>query len=123
MGVESVWQLIGNIIIGFGVLCMVFGVLSLFAMKDFYPRILVASKIDTVGFLSFIIGFAFRHGFSFFTAKLFFILIIMLVLNPFVAHILASSAYKSGYEVVDTDEDGEQLEEDEGPVEDEGEEA
>ena len=107
MGIETVWDLIGNIIIGVGVVCMIFGAACLFMLKDFYPRILVASKIDTVGLLSFIIGFAFRHGFSFFTGKLFIILIIMLVLNPFVAHILASSAYKSGYEVVNVEDEGE----------------
>ncbi|MCL2187887.1 MAG: monovalent cation/H(+) antiporter subunit G [Defluviitaleaceae bacterium] len=113
MGIENVWQFIGNIIIGFGVFCMFFGAVSLFALKDFYPRILVASKIDTVGLLSFIIGFAFRHGVSFFTGKLFILMIIMLVLNPFVAHILASSAYKSGYEVLDVEDEEENLGEDE----------
>ncbi|MCL2203316.1 MAG: monovalent cation/H(+) antiporter subunit G [Defluviitaleaceae bacterium] len=107
MGIENIWQLIGNIIIGFGVFCMIFGAVSLFVLKDFYPRILVASKIDTVGLLSFVIGFAFRHGLSFFTGKLFIILIIMLVLNPFVAHILARSAYRSGHELAAEAEEGE----------------
>ena len=111
MGIDTVWDLIGNIIIGIGVFCMIFGAGCLFFLKDFYPRILVASKIDTVGLLSFIIGFAFRHGISFFTGKLFIIMVIMLVLNPFVAHILASSAYKSGYEVVDVEDEEENLEE------------
>jgi multicomponent Na+:H+ antiporter subunit G len=101
MGVENVWQLIGNIIIGLGVAFMIFGGVGLFTLKDFYPRILVASKIDTVGVMSLILGFALRHGVSFFTGKLFLILIIMLILNPLVAHIVARSAFLSGYEVVD----------------------
>ena len=106
MGVDNIWQLIGNIIIGFGVAFMIFGAVGLFTLKDFYPRILVASKIDTVGFLTLIIGFALRHGISFFTGKLFLIMIIMLVLNPLVAHIVARSAYKSGYKVTDEKEAG-----------------
>jgi multicomponent Na+:H+ antiporter subunit G len=112
MGVENIWQFIGNIIIALGMVFMFFGAVLLLIQKDFYPRILVASKIDTVGLLSFIIGFAFRQGFSFFTGKLFILLAVVLVLNPFVAHILAGSAFKSGYNVVDVN-DGE-LKEDEG---------
>ena len=77
---------------------MLFGIIGLFQPgKDFYYRILVACKIDTVGMLTIAIGLALRHGFSFFTGKLFLIVIIILVLNPFVAHIVARAAYKSGY--------------------------
>jgi len=101
MGVESVWQLVGNIVIGIGAAFMVFGALSLFRLKDFYSRILVASKIDTVGLMTLIIGFALRHGISFFTGKLFLIMVIMLVLNPLVAHLVAGLAYSSGYGEVD----------------------
>ncbi|MCL2365126.1 MAG: monovalent cation/H(+) antiporter subunit G [Defluviitaleaceae bacterium] len=111
MSVNSIWDLLGNIVIGFGVVCMAFGAVSLFALKDFYPRLLIASKIDTVGMLSFIIGFALRHGITFFTGKLFVIMLIILVMNPFVAHIIARSAYDSGYDVVDVEATDENLEE------------
>ena len=76
---------------------MLFGIIGLFKFKDFYIRILVASKIDTVGFLTFIIGVGFIHGFSFFTAKLVLIGVIMLLLNPLVAHVVARSAYSHGH--------------------------
>jgi len=86
------------IVMGLGAAFMLFGVLGIFqTKKDFYYRILVACKIDTVGFLTLAIGVAIRHGFSFFTGKLFLIVIIIMVLNPLVAHIVARSAYKSGY--------------------------
>ncbi|MCL1862990.1 MAG: monovalent cation/H(+) antiporter subunit G [Defluviitaleaceae bacterium] len=94
-----VW--LGNIIIVLGICFMIFGAWGLFKLKDFYSRILVASKIDTVGVVSLIIGFALRHGFSFFSSKLFLIMVILLVLNPLVAHILARSAYISGHDVGD----------------------
>jgi len=90
--------LISYIVMGIGVAFMLFGVIGIFQRKkDFYYRILVACKIDTVGFLTIIIGLAIRHGFSFFTGKLFLIAIIMMVLNPLVAHIMVRSAYNSGY--------------------------
>ena len=91
-------HIVGYIVMGIGVAFMLFGVLGLFQPgKDFYYRILVACKIDTVGFMTIVIGVAIRHGFSFFTGKLFLIMIIIMVLNPLVAHIVARSAYKSGY--------------------------
>ena len=97
--------IIGNVLIGVGIAFMIFGAWSLFKLKDFYPRILIASKIETVGILTVIIGFALRHGISWFTGKLLLILIIMLILNPLVAHITARSAYLSGYEVTETTKD------------------
>ncbi|MCL2378896.1 MAG: monovalent cation/H(+) antiporter subunit G [Defluviitaleaceae bacterium] len=91
-------QILSYVVMGIGVMFMLFGVLGIFqTKKDFYYRILVACKIDTVGFLTIVIGMAIRHGFSFFTGKLLLIVIIMMVLNPLVAHIIVRSAYNSGY--------------------------
>jgi len=90
--------ILSYIVMGLGVVFMLFGVLGIFqTKKDFYYRILVACKIDTVGFLTIVIGVAIRHGISFFTGKLFLIAIIMMVLNPLVAHIMVRSAHNSGY--------------------------
>ena len=90
--------ILSYILMGLGAVFMLFGVIGIFqTKKDFYYRILVACKIDTVGFLTLTIGVAVRHGFSFFTGKLFLIIVIIMVLNPLVAHIVARSAYKSGY--------------------------
>jgi len=91
-------NILSYMVMGIGVVFMLFGVLGIFQpKKDFYYRVLVACKIDTVGFLTIIIGVAIRHGFSFFTGKLLLIVIIMMVLNPLVAHIMVRSAYNSGY--------------------------
>ena len=96
---QAVFEVMGNILIGAGAIFMVFGAVGLFRFKDFYPRILIASKIDTVGLLTILIGVALRHGLSFFTGKVLLIIVIILVLNPLVAHIVASAAHESGYEV------------------------
>jgi multicomponent Na+:H+ antiporter subunit G len=76
----------------------VFGVIGLFQRnKDFYYRVLIGCKVDTVGMLTIGIGMALRHGFSFFTGKVFLIMLIIVVLNPFVAHIVAQAAHRSGF--------------------------
>lgn len=95
-------EMIGNAIIGIGIIFMIFGVIGLFMFKDFYPRLLIASKIDTVGLLTLLFGIVLHHGISFFSGKVLLIVIIILILNPLVAHIVARSAYHSGYQLEGT---------------------
>ena len=102
MEIMEIVSIIGGIVMGIGIAFMVFGVVCIFWLRDFYPRILVASKIDTVGLLTFLLGVCLQHGFSFFSAKVLLIVIIILVLNPLVAHIVARSAYLSGYQLEGT---------------------
>jgi len=91
-------QILAYVVMGIGVAFMLLGVIGIFKPnKDFYYRILVACKIDTVGILTLGFGLALYHGFSFFTGKILLIVIIILVLNPFVAHIMARAAHRSGY--------------------------
>ena len=95
---QEVISTIGYVVIGIGVVFMLVGVVGLFQKgKDFYYRLLVACKVDTVGLLTIAIGLALRHGISFFTGKMLLITIIILVLNPFVAHIIGRAAYRTGY--------------------------
>jgi len=98
--------MLGYIIMGIGLAFMFLGIIGILQPKrDFYYRILVSCKIDTVGILTFCIGLAIRHGFTFFTGKVFLILIIMLILNPLVAHIMARSAYNGGYVPISENEE------------------
>jgi len=93
--------LAGDIIIGLGVIFIFFGVFGLFRFDNFYGRILVTAKIDTVGTLTFALGLAIKHGLSFFTFKLMMLVILMLVINPLATHIVLRSAYLSGYKIDD----------------------
>ena len=99
MDAYPILEIIGNIVIAIGVFFMLFGVIGIFRFKDFYHRILVASKIDTVGMITLLLGLAIRHGISFFSAKMVLMMIIVLILNPLVAHIMVRSAYRSGYKL------------------------
>ena len=94
-------ETLGNIIIAAGILFMLFGVIGIFKYKNFYPRILITAKIDTVGTLTLIIGLMIKHGLNFFSLKLLLLLGVMLVLNPLAAHMVARSAYLSGYKPED----------------------
>jgi multicomponent Na+:H+ antiporter subunit G len=93
--------ILSNIVIGVGLLFMAFGIVGLFRFKDFYPSMLVSSKIDTVGMLTVILGIGIRHGISFFTGKLLLIVVIFLILNPLVAHVLTRAAHGAGHKVKD----------------------
>ena len=92
-------EILSNIVIGLGLALMAIGIFGLYKYKDFYPSILISSKIDTVGMITVILGIAIRHGISFFSGKLMLILVIILILNPLVAHVLTRSAYAAGHKV------------------------
>ncbi|MCL2006515.1 MAG: monovalent cation/H(+) antiporter subunit G [Treponema sp.] len=93
--------ILGNIVVIIGILFMFFGVIGLFKFKNFYPRILVTAKIDTVGTITILTGLILKHGFGPFSLKLLLLLVIMLILNPLAAHMVARSAYLSGYTTED----------------------
>jgi len=99
MEFAEIINIISHVVIIIGIGFMAFGAICLFRFRDFYPRLLVAAKIDTVGMLTLLFGICLRHGFSFFSAKVVLIMIIILVLNPMVAHLVARAAYKAGYQI------------------------
>jgi len=91
--------LISNIMIGVGLFFAGVGLLALFRFKNFYPRVLAASKIDTVGTITILLGLALRHGFSWFSAKVILLMFIIILINPLVAHILTRYAYAAGHRI------------------------
>jgi len=90
------WVL-GEILIILGLLFMLFGVIGLFKFRRFYPRILIAAKIDTVGLITIFSGVMVRHGFSFFTLRVLLLLGLILITNPMTTYIIARFANLSGY--------------------------
>jgi len=90
-------QIVGEIFIILGLLFMLFGVIGLFKFRRFYPRILIAAKIDTVGLITIFVGVMIRHGFSFFTLRVFLLLGLILIMNPMTTYIIARFANLSGY--------------------------
>ena len=92
-------EILGTIIVTAGIIFMFFGIIGIFKFENFYTRILVTAKIDTVGALTLMIGLTVKHGISAFSLKLLLLMCIMLILNPLASHMVARSAYLSGYKV------------------------
>ena len=91
--------ILSDVIIAIGLVFMLFGVVGVFRFRNFYQRILVSSKIDTVGLLTIIAGIIIKKGFSFFSFKIGLIAGILLILNPLSTHITARCAYRSGHKL------------------------
>jgi len=94
-------KIAGDIIIYIGIIFMIFGVIGIFRFKNFYARILVSTKIDTVGVFTIIIGMLVKHGIGIFSLKLLLLLALIFIVNPLVTHVIANSAYSGGYKKED----------------------
>jgi len=89
----------GHILIYLGIFFVMAGTLGLFRYRNFYARILLSSQIDTVGFLTLMAGVIIRSGFNFFSAKILLICLLGLIISPLNTHVIARSAYRSGYKL------------------------
>jgi multicomponent Na+:H+ antiporter subunit G len=98
---ESSMIIAGEVIIAVGVVFVLFGVIGIVRFKNFYKRILVTAKIDTVGAITIFIGVAVRNGLSFFSLKVLLLMFIMVIINPLATHMIARSAYLSDYKTDD----------------------
>lgn len=93
----TVVTVIGQAIILAGLLVTAFGVYAVLKLDGFYPRIVVTSKVEAMGFLTVIIGCIVLVGFSVVSIKLLLILVFELLTVATSAHAVARSAWVSGY--------------------------
>lgn len=101
-------EILGVIVSGIGMIFIAIGLIGMFRFDNFYARALVASKVDTVGYITVLFGVMIRHGFQLFTLKLFLLVIIMMTINPVVTHILIRGAHMSGYRLSKGDGESEE---------------
>lgn len=94
-----IFGFVGNVIICIGIIFVALGVYGIFRFSEFYSRILIASKVDTVGVITIMLGVIIKQGMSYFSLKVLLILIFMIIINPLVTHSIARSAYLGGYKV------------------------
>ena len=87
----------GEIIVWIGIVSILFGVIGIIKYRDFFKRILMTAKIDTVGVITIIIGLAVKHGISFFSLKALVLMGIVMIISPLATHMIARGAYLSGY--------------------------
>jgi len=87
------------IILVFSWIFIVFGMISIFRLKNMYSRILAATTIDTVASLLVIIGVIFVAGSFDFIIRLIILLLFLLITNPISSHVNIRSAYLMGIPV------------------------
>jgi multicomponent Na+:H+ antiporter subunit G len=63
-------DLLAYLLVTIALIFMALGVIGLFRFKDFYSRILISAKIETVGFLTIMIGLIILSGFSYAAMKI-----------------------------------------------------
>lgn len=91
--------MIGTIIIAIGISFVSLGIIGLFRFDNFYARALAASKVDTVGYITILVGVIIKSGLTFLSLKIGMLLVITLIINPLTTHMITRSAYVSGYTV------------------------
>jgi multicomponent Na+:H+ antiporter subunit G len=87
------------IILAFSWIFIIFGMISIFRLKNMYSRILAATTIDTVASLLVIIGVIFVAGSFEFIIRLIILLLFLLITNPISSHVNIRSAYLMGIPV------------------------
>lgn len=90
-------QLVGQVVIGIGLFVMAFGVYAIIRLRHFYSRLVITSKVETLGFIIVLLGAMILTGFSLMTLKIFIILLFELVTLPVASHAIARSAYVNGF--------------------------
>ena len=98
-------ELIGNIIICIGVLFVIFGVIGIYRFRNFYSRVLIGAKIDTVGFITICTGSIVRSGFTWFSLKVLLLVAVVMIINPVVTHAITRSAHFGGLRMEKEEED------------------
>lgn len=89
----------GNAMIVIGLIFMAFGVLGIFRFKDYFSRVLIGGKVDTVGFITILIGLLLKNGVTYFSGKILLVLVLYIVTNPIATHAITRSAHLSGYKI------------------------
>jgi multicomponent Na+:H+ antiporter subunit G len=74
---------------------MIVGMVGVFRFRRFFSRILITSTIESMGFLSILIGIVIYAGISFFALKTLLIMALFVLTNPLSTHSIGRSAYLS----------------------------
>lgn len=96
---DALTNLIANIIIIIGLIFMALGIFGTFRFHDFFNRILITAKVDTVGFITILAGYMLKMGFTFFSLKVLLVLILYVVTNPIATHAILRCADIRNYKI------------------------
>lgn len=89
-------NIIGSLLILFGLALMIIGSVGLLRLPDFFARTHAASKVDTVGIVVALVGISFLGEGWIDSGKVLIAALLIMLTNPVAAHMLARAAYQSG---------------------------
>ena len=85
-------EIASGVLLLIGVLAMLVGGIGILRMPDLFTRLHAVGITDTLGAAAILLGLAFIAGWSLLLVKLFFILAVLLLLNPTASHALGRAA-------------------------------
>lgn len=91
--------LVGQGLVVLGVLFVAAGVYSVLRYREFYSRVVITAKVDTVGFMTIMIGLIVMEGISAVSLKILLVLLFELMTSPLATHAIAHSAFSAGYRI------------------------
>ena len=91
--------LIGRALVLLGILFIATGVYSVLRYREFYSRVVITAKVDTVGFITVMIGLMLLEGTTFASLKVLIIIVFEMLTSPLSTHAIAHSAYTAGYRI------------------------
>lgn len=86
-------QWIGAAMLLLGTFFVFTGALGLLRMPDFFTRLHPAGIVDAAGIPLILLGLMLISGFTLFSAKIFILLLFLLLASPTACHALAKAAY------------------------------
>lgn len=92
----SILDIISSFLLIAGVFFGISGAIGLFKFPDFFTRVHAASVTDSIAAILIIGGLLLQTSFDLNTAKLFFILVFLMITSPTASHALAKSARHGG---------------------------
>ncbi len=102
-------EIVGTVFIISGLVFVAIGMYGLIRHYSLGTRLVLATKVDTVGLFSILLGAAFYNGWNQHSFKIIIIIGFTLITNPIIAHAIAHSAWSSDFKLADTlDEEDQQ---------------
>ncbi len=89
--------MIGDILIGLGLLFVVIGTIGIVRFRDVYSRLQASGVSDNAGLGLILIGLIVRHGLSSDDLRLGLLFFLLLLTNPIITHSIAKSAFVRKY--------------------------
>ncbi len=96
--IEAVIDTIAAVLCIVGAFFFFVGTVGILRLPDFYSRTHAATKCDTVGAGSVLLGLALLQGFDPATLKLLLLAVLVLISSPTAGHALSRAVYRGGLE-------------------------